>query len=161
MNVLRRYLVFSTILVTLGAASAAEANPFGFRLGITDDPDSIFVGFVWETPITTGRSGAFVVEPGLDVGIGDEFDAEYITVSASAHFKYLIPVGRQGSYAYPLFGPMLFYYNIADCDGDRCSELEAGVNIGGGFRFDRYEIDLWLAITDDIPDIAFAFTFRL
>jgi len=157
----RRYLVVSAILLTLGATSAAEANPFGLRLGITDDPDSIFLGLVWEAPITRGRSGSFVVEPGLDVGIGDEGNAEYFTISASAHFKYLIPVGGHGSYAYPLFGPMLFYYNISDCDGDACDEIEAGVNIGGGFRFDRYEIDLWLAITDDIPDIAFAFTFRL
>lgn len=162
MTVLRRYLIASSLALSLGAASTAQASPFGVRLGITDDPDTIFGGFVWEIPITGGRSGAFVVEPGLDVGIGVDNNVDF-TIAGTAHFKYLIPVGGRGSFAYPLFGPMLYYHNRDNCGrNDDCDDLDIGVNIGGGFRFDRYEIDLWFGIDDDdVPDIAFTFVFRL
>ncbi len=156
---LRRYFIATAIALSLAAASTAEASPFGVRLGITDDPDTIFGGFVWEVPITGARSGPFVVEPGLDVGIGLDNPVDF-TIAGTAHFKYLIPIGRQGSFAYPLFGPMLYYVNY-DNDRRDDDDFEVGVNIGGGIRFDRYEIDLWFGITDHIPDLAFAFTFRL
>ncbi len=159
MTVLRRYLTVTVITLSLGAASAAEAGPFGVRLGITDDPDTIFGGFVWEVPLSGGQSGSFVVEPGLDVGIGLDDPVDF-TIAGTAHFKYLIPIGGRGSYAYPLFGPMLYYINFDDRRRDD-DDFEVGVNIGGGIRFDRYEIDLWFGITDHIPDLAFAFTFRL
>ena len=140
-------LVLSLVLVA--GASRAEANP-GLRLGLTDDPDTLFVGFFYEAPLSWAGSGFFALEPGVDLGFGD--DVDFFTLRGTINGKYLIPVGSV--FLYPILGLSVYYINV-DGGGD---DTWAGLNLGLGMRLDRFNFELTAGI-DDLPDVTFSVGF--
>lgn len=146
-------LAFASVLVV---ARPAAANP-GLRFGLTDGPDTIFLGFFYEA-LLGGRRGALALEPGVDLGFDDDFD--FFTIRGSLNGKYLVPIGRR-ALIYPLVGLSIYYFNF-DCPGNNsCDDTTAGMNLGGGLRFGRLNLELMLGIPDDIPDITFQVGFLL
>ena len=152
---MKRCIITVTAVILLLSASPtreAEAAPGhpGIRLGLTDDPDTITGGFFYEFLVTRlGRSGFLTLEPGIDIGFGDDADLITIRGTFNAHFIFL--VGRDVQ-LYPLIGGSVYYYNV-DGGGDG---TEGGLNLGGGVQFDRFSFEFWFGI-DDIPDFTFLF----
>jgi hypothetical protein len=144
-------------LAITGPSPRTQADP-GVRVGLTDDPDSLFVGFFLEEPLSYGRSAIFAIEPGADVGFGR--DVDYFTIRGTLNGKVLFPVGRS-AYLYPIFGLSLYYINFDDCNG--CDDTSVGGNLGLGFRIDRFNFELTFGIDDAAfyPDITFNFGFLL
>lgn len=131
----------------------AEAQP-GIRLGVTDDPDTFFFGFSYAFALSSSGPGIFVLEPGFDLGVGD--DAIDLMLRGTAHFKFLIPIGRSADVViYPLVGPDLVHVEF-DGPGD---DTEVGVDLGFGFGFKSFTFELWAGLSD-IPDITAAFAFH-
>jgi hypothetical protein len=148
------------VLLAVVMAAPAAASPMrgGLRVGVTDDPDSIFVGgfAVFEN---LGGVPRLALEPGGDVGFGDEGPFDYFTLRFTLNFQYRVPLAGGQSTAFPLAGVNIYYINIDDCGGfGDCDDTDVGINIGGGFEFNRqFGIQLW--ITADYPDITIAGTF--
>ena len=55
------------LLGLLAFVAPAEANP-GLRVGLTDDLDTVFLGFFYEAPLSRGHSGVFALEPAFPHG---------------------------------------------------------------------------------------------
>jgi hypothetical protein len=144
-------LVLALAAVTaLAPARRAEAGP-GVRFGLTDDPDTVFLGFFDEAWMGGGRSGRFVLEPGGDIGFHD--DTDYWTLRGDLRGKYMVPMGRSAA-IYPLVGLSIYYINV-DCGAGRdCDHTDAGLDLGGGLAFGPINVELFLGI-DDIPDATF------
>lgn len=141
-------------LLLVGSSQRADAGP-GVRIGLVDDPDSVFAGFFYEIPLGAAGPGVFVLDPGVDLGVGDDL----FTLRGQLNAKYFIPVGE--FFLYPLLGLSIMYVNF-DCgprgDGD-CDATEAGLNLGLGFAFlERFNLELY-ATVDDFPDLTFSFGF--
>jgi hypothetical protein len=142
-----RGLVALVLLVLSGSAAASPMRG-GIRLGITEDPDTIFVGGFGVVD-DLGGVPKLALEPGGDVGIGDEdFFGN----------QYRVPVGSGEMTAFPLAGVSVYYLNLDGCpDGFDCDDTDVGINFGGGFELNRrFGIQLW--ITADNPDITLAGT---
>lgn len=133
------------------AAESAEAQP-AFRVGLTDDPDALFLGFQYGIPLAESGPGLFLFEPGVDFGI-IEGPADFF-IRGTFHFKYLIPIGRGDFVFYPLIGPAIFYI-----DFDNGDDTEVGMDFGFGFGFRQFSFELWAGFSD-IPDITFSFAFH-
>ena len=148
---MKRLATVVVALVVFLLSSRAEARP-GVRLGIVDDPDEFFAGFFYEIPLGAAGPGVFVLDPGVDLGIGDEF----FSIRGQLNAKYFIPVGE--FFLYPLMGLSVMYVN-ADCGDNRdCDDTEAGLNIGLGFAFlERFNLELYATV--DHPDLTFSFGF--
>jgi len=128
----------------------------GARVGFTDDPTSIQVGIFYEMVIAQAGSGFFAIEPGADIGFGEEHDVDFWTLRGTINGKYLIPVNNL--FLYPIFGLSLWYVNV-DCGGrGDCDDTEAGVNLGAGLRYNQFNFELTVGI-DDIPDLFFSVGF--
>lgn len=142
----------SLVLFLVSLSNRADAGP-GIRVGITDDPDEVFAGFFYEIPLGAAGPGVFVLDPGVDLGIGDDV----WSIRGQLNAKYFIPIDQ--FYLYPLLGLSVMYVNF-DCGRDRdCDDTEAGLNLGLGFAFlERFNIELY-ATVDDYPDITFSFGF--
>jgi hypothetical protein len=145
------------LLLLVCLSGRADAGP-GVRIGFVDDPDTIFAGFFYEIPLGAAGPGVFVLDPGIDLGIGDEV----FTLRGQLNAKYFIPINQ--FYLYPLLGLSVLYANF-DCgrddrfDDDNCDGTEAGLNIGLGFAFlERFNIELY-ATAGDAPDLTFSFGF--
>ena len=140
------------IAVVLGvSAERAEANP-GLRFGLTDDPETVFVGFFYEATVTTlGRTGWFTIEPGADLGIDIQDNVDFLMIRGTFNFKFVFPLGQRAQ-IYPLLGLSLVHLSV-DGPGD---DTNAGLNFGGGMQFDRFSFELWGGF-DHIPDITFLF----
>jgi hypothetical protein len=146
-------LCAAAFVATMAPSRDADANP-GFRLGVTDDPDALFLGFSYAIPLSGGRSGVFVFEPGIDLGVGD--DALDFFIRGTGHFKYLIPIGASRDVViYPLFGPEIIHFEF---DGP-ADDTEVGVDLGFGFGFRQVTFELWVGLSD-VPDITLAFAFH-
>lgn len=129
----------------------AGPSAFGIRGGLTDDPDTVFMG--GHIAIHPSRAMNLRIEPSAELGIGE--DADLLTLRINANFKYMIPLSRDAA-VYPLFGPSLVYYTLDDCSG--CNATEVGLNLGGGFAFSGFAFDLILGFAD-IPDLALTFSY--
>lgn len=141
------------ILSAVAPPREADAQP-GIRLGVTDDPDSFFFGFSYAIALTGGRNGVFVLEPGFDLGVGD--GPVDLLLRGTAHFKYLIPIGRARDFViYPLVGPDFVHIEF-DGAGD---SGEVGVDLGFGMGFKNFTFELWAGLSD-IPDLTLAFGFH-
>ena len=146
-------LAAAVALSVLMPPREAEAQP-GLRLGVTDDPDTLFFGFSYAFALTDAGPGIFVLEPGFDLGVGD--DAVDLMLRGTGHFKFLIPIGRGNDIVvYPLVGPTLIHFEF-DGPGD---ETEVGVDLGFGFGFKNFTFELWVGV-NDLPDITAAFAFH-
>jgi len=145
---MKRFIFAALFAVTLLSVHRAEAAP-GIRLGLTDDPDTLTAGFFYELPASRlGRSAFLSLEPGVDVGFGD--DVDFFTLRGTFNLKFIFVTGR--AQLYPLLGLSVFYINV-DNGG---SDTGVGVNLGGGVQFDRFSFELWGGIKD-VPDITFLF----
>ena len=153
---------FLALALALSASPNAQAQPRlgdgpGLRIGISDDPDTLFLGFLYGIPIADVGSSVFLIEPGVDVGFGD--DVDFFTIRGSANGKFLFPVGAVA--LYPLVGLSLYYLNVDRCGrndffGDDCDHLGVGLNLGGGINFDRFNLELILGV-NDVPDLSLSF----
>lgn len=145
------------LLVCLAVPHRADAGP-GVRVGITDSPDTLFGGFFYEIPLAPAGPGVFVLDPGVDLGLGLD-DPISFTLRGQLNAKYFIPIDR--FYLYPLLGLSILYINY-DCPGpddDHCDDTDAGLNIGLGFAFlERFNLELY-ATVDDVPDLTVSFGF--
>jgi len=149
-----RILTAAALLSVLAFASPAGAD-VNLRLGLTDDPDTIFIGVGADIPLTGGRSGLLVIEPSGDLGLGEFGDRDFFTIRGSANFKYFIPVGRDAM-AYPLGGVSIYYINVEDGGSDS----DIGINLGGGIKFRQFGFELQLGV-EDVPDLTFLFFFAI
>jgi hypothetical protein len=138
-------------LVLAATATRVEARP-GIRLGLTDDPDTLFVGFFYEAPLSWAGSGFFALEPGVDLGFGENVD--FFTLRGTLNAKYLMPLGTS-VLLYPIFGISIYHINF-DCRG--CDDTSAGVNLGLGMRLDHFNFELSAGLRD-LPDITFSVGF--
>jgi hypothetical protein len=145
-------------LLLVGFSKRADAGP-GIRVGLTEDPDTIFGGFFYEIPLGAAGPGVFVLDPGGDLGIGIEDRVDF-TLRGSLNVEYFIPINQ--FYLYPLMGLSVMYVNYDNdhCGGrDHCNDTDAGLNLGLGFAFlERFNLELY-ATVDDIPDLTFSFGF--
>jgi hypothetical protein len=145
-------------LFLFASSNLASAGP-GVRVGLTDDPDTLFGGFFYEIPLGAAGPGVFVLDPGADLGFGLDDNIDF-TIRGQLNAKYFIPIDQ--FYLYPLLGLSVLYANF---DNDRCGgrgdcdDTEAGLNIGLGFAFlERFNLELY-ATADDAPDLTFSFGF--
>ena len=152
-------VITAALSVLLLAAPPREARAQGFegypgvRIGVTDDPTSLQIGFFYEMAIAQAGAGFFAIEPGADIGFGDEGNVDFWTLRGTLNAKYLIPVSNL--FLYPIFGLSLWYVN-ADCGGrGDCDGTEAGINLGMGLRVQQFNFELTVGV-DDIPDIFFS-----
>ncbi len=154
---MQRKLVGLIIVLGLFAiehrADAQQAR-FGLRGGVTDDPDSIFFG--GHMAFHPGSLPNLRIEPSLEMGLGDEGPFDYLTLRLNVNFKYAIPVGNDMAF-FPLLGPAIYYINVDDCPGD-CDDTNFGINIGFGFAFSGFALELAVGV-DDIPDITLTFSY--
>ncbi len=149
---MKRCIITLSAAILLLSASPARAEP-GIRLGLTSDPDTLFVGFFYEAPITNlGRNSWLTIEPGIDLGFGE--DADIMTLRGTFNFKFVFLVDRRVQ-LYPLIGASVYYWNVDDGpDG-----TEGGLNLGGGMQFDQFSFELWGGFNDDgpFPELTFLF----
>lgn len=143
----------AAFIATTAPSRDADAGP-GFRLGVTDDPDALFLGFSYAIPLSTSGPGIFVFEPGIDLGIGDD-NLDFF-IRGTGHFKFLIPIGQGREFVlYPLVGPELIFFEFEN-DNDN---TEIGVDLGFGFGFRQFTFELWAGVSD-VPDITFSFAYH-
>lgn len=154
MHRLRALAVFVCLTVCAAASSTAHAGP-GIRLGVTDDPSSIFVGAFWQVPLTQLGPGELRIQPGVDFAIVDGPIDFFI--KGSGHFAWEVPIGNDLR-LYPLFGPVLTIVSADRGRNDDDIDIGLGVDLGVGLGVDRFLFELWLGV-EDTPDITFAFGF--
>lgn len=146
------------VLLLVGFSKRADAGP-GVRVGLTDDPDTLFGGFFFEVPIGAAGPGVFVLDPGVDLGFGLDNNIDF-TLRGTLHIEYFIPINQ--FYLYPLLGLSVMYVNIDNdrCGGrDDCDDTDAGLDLGLGFAFlERFNLELY-ATAGDYPDLTFSFGF--
>ena len=145
----------SVLLLAAPAGSARAQGMDGYpgvRLGFTDDPTSIQVGFFYEIMLAQAGTGFFALEPGADIGFGEEGDFDFWTLRGTLNAKYLIPVSNL--FLYPIFGLSIWYLN-GDCGRNDCENTEAGINVGLGLRVQQFNFELTVGV-DDIPDLFFS-----
>lgn len=130
-----------------GMVDDAEAGP-GFRVGLTDDPDSVFLGFHYGVPLSRLGQSFLVMRPGVDLAVVDG-PVDFF-LRGTFHFNFVFPLSGNFS-IYPLVGPTLVYYNW-----DGGDDTEVGIDLGFGFGVDRFSFEVWAGVSD-IPDITFAF----
>lgn len=146
-------------LFVVGFSNRADAGP-GVRVGLTDDPDTLFAGFFYEIPLGAAGPGVFVLDPGVDLGLGiGDHDWVDWTLRGQLNAKYFIPINQ--FFLYPLLGLSVMHIE-GDCgrfnDND-CDDTDAGLNIGLGFAFlERFNLELY-ATAGDYPDLTFSFGF--
>jgi hypothetical protein len=155
------------VVAALAAPTYASPAAFGVRVGVTDDLDSVFIGGQADFDDIGGIQN-LRLEPSLDLGYGRQetplFEIDYFTLRLSGNAKYLVPIGSDGDMSfYPVGGLSIYYVNINDCDRN-CDDTDIGINLGVGFEFQQFAIDVWLGFDDDeddLPDITLvgAYTF--
>lgn len=154
-RLLPRFVALSLLACVATGALAekeADAQP-AFRVGLTNDPDALFLGFQYGIFLADAGSGFFLFEPGVDLGVA-EGPVDFF-LRGTFHFKFVVPVGRGDFAIYPLIGPALAYYNFDDNRDD----TEVGIDLGFGFGFKQFSFEIWAAF-DQLPDITASFAFH-
>lgn len=152
---MKRLCTAIVVVVSLLMAAPAQANP-GLRLGVTDDPDTLFLGFFYEAPVTRAGRSFFALEPGIDLGF--DSDVDFFTIRGTLNGKFLFRAGRR-FFLYPLVGLSIYYINV-DCPFEDCDDTSAGLNLGFGMRIERFNVELSLGLDDDdLPDFTASFGF--
>jgi hypothetical protein len=140
-------------------ASPAAAGPtlFGIRGGLTDDPDTVFLG--GHLAMYPSSSSRLRIEPSFEVGFGDYDryeDDEVFTLRGNANFKILFPVSYDAAF-YPILGVNVYYINW-DCGFADCDDTDFGLNLGLGFSFSGIGFDFTFEIPDQ-PDFTFTLSY--
>jgi hypothetical protein len=115
-SVKRGILVILVMLVAASGSLMAQAG-FGFRAGVTADPDQFHFGVHF---VTNPLMKNFTFRPNLEVGIG----SDVTTIAANFEFAYKIPIPKSPFAAYLGAGPALDIYRRND-----------STDTGGGFNF--------------------------
>lgn len=145
-----RLLALATV-AALAVPSLAHAGP-GVRVGLIDDPDSVFFGFQYRAPLTAMGPGTLTIKPGIDLGIVDG-PIDFL-LRGTLHFEWIIPVNRNVA-LYPLIGPGLYYVS-----SDGADDSEVGLDVGFGALFKGFSLELWVGAVD-APDLTFAIAFSI
>jgi hypothetical protein len=152
-----RFTILSLILALAAPAvldpapAAAEPTLFGLRGGLTDDPDTVFLGghvAFYPTDLRRLR-----IEPSFELGFGE--DAIDFTLRGNLNFKIMFPVSRDAAF-YPILGAYVYYLSFDDCEG--CDDSEFGLNLGAGFSFSGIGIDFTVGLPD-YPDFTFTLSY--
>lgn len=149
-------LILAGPVVLDARPAAAEPTLFGLRGGITDDPDTFFLG--GHIAFYPSSLQKLRIEPSAELGFGDDIDL--LTLRANLNFKILFPVSRDAAF-YPIIGPYLYYYSFDEdiCGGD-CDETDVGINLGLGFAFSGFGFDFAFSLpTRSEPDFAFTVSY--
>lgn len=140
--------------IVLSAHDAGADAIAGLRLGITDDPDTIYGGVQFQSVLSRGRSARIYFVPAIDFGVGDH---DFWLVRGTGHFEFHFPLGRDRSVSiFPLLGFEIDYYNWDLPEPADDDDVEAGLDVGGGFMWDRFKLSVWAGVRD-VPDITIAF----
>lgn len=154
-----RFTILSLILAVAAPAvldpapAAAEPTLFGLRGGLTDDPDTVFLG--GHLAFYPSDLRRLRIEPSFELGFGDE-DLD-LTLRGNLNFKIMFPVSRDAAF-YPLLGAYLYYTSYDDDRCFECDETEFGVNLGVGFAFSGFGFDFGIGLPD-YPDITFTISY--
>lgn len=134
--------------------AAAEPSAFGLRVGLTDDPDTLFLG--GHMALHTQSIRALRIEPSMELGFGD--DVDLLALRANANFKIMFPVSREAAF-YPIIGPYLYYITLDEDTGcGDCDETEFGINLGIGFAISGFGFDFAFSLPD-APDFTFTVSY--
>ena len=127
----RRALVAMWCAVLTGLTSpAAFAQSINFNGGASIDPEQVYAGVSWESPVIGGR---FRIRPGIDGGFGDRLRLGNINLDLIVKF----PLGTSGWTLVQGGGPVI---SIAKSTGpfeDQPRELHAGGSYLFGFQHDK------------------------
>ena len=147
----------STLVPRLPFHSQPSAGP-GIRVGLTDDPDTLFGGFFYEIPLGAAGPGVFVLDPGVDIGIGSTSPS----TSPSAASSTPSTSSRSTSSTSTRSSASASCTSTSTTTGggnDDCDDTDAGLNIGLGFAFlERFNVELY-ATAGDYPDLTVSFGF--
>jgi hypothetical protein len=144
-------LLAAATVAALAVPSAAHAGP-GFRVGLIDDPDSVFFGFQYRAPLTPMGPGTLTIKPGVDLAIVDG-PVDFM-LRGTLHFEWIIPVNRNVA-LYPLLGPGIYYVNA-----DGIDDTEVGLDVGFGALFKGFSLELWVGAVD-APDLTLSVAFSI
>lgn len=154
-----RFTILSLILALAAPAvldpapAAAEPTLFGLRGGLTDDPETVFLGgHIAFYPSDLRR---LRIEPSIEVGFGDE-GIDY-TLRGNLNFKIMFPLSQDVAF-YPLIGAYFYHYAF-DCGGcSNDSDTDAGISLGAGFGFSGFGIDFSFGLPD-LPDLTLTLSY--
>jgi hypothetical protein len=108
------------IIVTmlfLASGTLMAQTGFGFRAGVSADPDQFHFGVHF---VTNPLMKNFTFRPNLEVGVG----SSVTTIAANFEFAYRIPIAKASFAPYIGAGPALDIYRHS----------ENGTHTGGGFN---------------------------
>jgi len=120
--------VLSALFMLALATPAHAQGGVGFRVGVSSDPDQLYVGGHADIgPI----EGPLWLRPNLEIGLGDD----RTTVAVNGELAYWFRPWRSQWRLYIAFGPALNLYGRGDGgpDPDRNTDIEVGFNVGAGF----------------------------
>jgi hypothetical protein len=127
------------------------------RVGLADDPDSLFGGLQWRVPLAQVGPGRFLVQPGVDIGIVDGPIDFFLR--GTLHLGYMIPISNDFS-IYPLAGPALIWTTADDNQGNNGSDTNLGIDVGVGAQFKNFALELWVGAVDSF-DLTLGLSFNL
>ncbi len=135
------------MLSVAAPAAQAEMRP-GIRAGAMIDPDGFLFGGHLAFEGFPGLGG-LRAEPGIELGIGDEF----FMFRFLGHGKYMFDFRGSPVRAFPLFGLEVSYFNV-DAPGAADDDFtEVGLNLGGGAEFfGKLAVQMYFGV-GDVPDI--------
>ena len=133
-------------LVLLPTRASGQDLAWGFRGGVTLDPDAFAIGA--HADFRSSDFPELAIVPSVDLSIGDVASVDFtaIRVAGNAHW-YFPPVEEFTPFA--LAGLSLYMF-----DSDlTASSTDLGLNLGGGLDFGALSAELWLSI-GKIPDLS-------
>lgn len=158
-------ILATMVVFSLTAHTANASVTGGLRAGITDDPDT---GFLGGHLVIIPRGIPLRIEPSLELGFGGYgHHDDFFILRLNGNFKYMFkPSRHRPIYLYPILGLSMYHINYDDeyydCHRYDCSHTEMGINLGFGVQLYGFMIDLTFgAGGNPFPDLTctFGFTF--
>jgi len=112
----RRVVPLIVAMLFIASGSLMAQAGFGFRAGVTADPDQFHFGVHF---VTDPLIKNFTFRPNLEVGVG----SDVTTIAANLEFVYKIPIPKASFAPYVGAGPALDIYR-----------RDGGTDTGGGFN---------------------------
>ncbi len=119
-NKLKFAVPVMTAILFLGSGTLKAQAGFGFRAGVTADPNQFHFGFHAQTDPLVSH---LVFRPNLEIGVGDNVT----TIAGNIEFAYKIPLPHSPFAAYIGAGPALDVYRYGSSRGN-------DTHTGGGFN---------------------------
>lgn len=121
---------FAACFSVLVPSQARAQSSIGFTGGGSIDPEQIYAGVYWESPVL---GGSFRLRPGIDGGFGDSLRLGAINIDLIAKF----PLGQSGWSLIQGGGPTIVIVNYTGIYEDAPRELHAGGSYLFGFQHDN------------------------